>query len=203
MALSVRIAATAALLSLVACATTESTSQFHVEDPADYSGFLIVGQTGAYSSRADFERLVVSELRERGASATAYHVAAGGDVPISRESIAAAVQSGNFEAIVLTRALSGDVEARLREGATDTLARTRADGLFDAFRYDYKDIKEPSRLDLSATVTFVAELYDIEDRTLVWSSRISTAKAETIEELVSDAARSLVQRLEADGLIRN
>ncbi len=196
-----KFAAVVALLIGTGCATTESSTQFHSDSVSAYSRFLVVGQAGPYNSRSEFERLVVAELRERGATATAYHVAAGGDVPVSRESIVEAVQSGDYQAVVLTRVLNSDVDAHLREGATETLATRRNNGLIDLFRYDYEDVTSPSSLDLDISVTIVSELYDMEARALVWSGKSSNPPVETIAELVSDAARSVVELINGDDLI--
>ncbi len=200
----IRTGTLALLLALVtACATTESTSRFHVDEDVSYSSFLVIGQAGNYNSRSEFERLIVSELRERGASAAAYHVAVGGDVPISRDSIRDAVQSGEFEAVVLTRALSGGTDAHLRTGATDTLATRRDNGLLDLFRYDYREVTDPTALDLEVSVTIVVEVYDMKGEALVWSSKVSTPEVETIAELLSEAATAVIDRLEHDNLIGN
>ena len=196
-----RIAVLVALLIGSGCATTESTTQFHSDDVSGFSRFLVVGQAGPYNSRSEFERLVVSELRERGASATAYHVAAGGDVPISRESIVDAVQSGDFEAVVITRVLNSDLDAHIREGATETLSTRRDNGLIDLFRYDYEDVTNPSSLDLEISVTIITELYDMQGRALVWSGKSSIPPVETVAELVSGAAVSVVELIDGDDLI--
>lgn len=204
MTTTIRIGALVLLLALVtACATTETSSRFHAENVTGYSSFLVVGQAGDYNSRAELERLIVSELRERGVLATAYHVAAGGDLPITRDSIRDAVQSASVEAVVLTRILNSDTDANIRTGSTDTLSTRRDNGLLDLFQYDYDEITEPSALDLGVSIVVVAEIYDMGGEALVWSSKLATPSAETAAELVSLAASSVVELVDRDNLIAN
>ncbi|MDJ0909528.1 MAG: hypothetical protein QNI99_10050 [Woeseiaceae bacterium] len=191
-----------ALAHLVAgCAGTETESRYLVPEEPEFRSFLVVGQAGDYNVRSEFERLVVSELRERGTSATAYHVAAGGDVAITRDSIREAVQQYGLEAVVLTRAISGDIDPQLRTGATDTVATRRDNGLLDLFRYDYEDLRSPNTLDLEISTTIVTEVYDVRAEALVWSGKSSTPPVESIAELVNGAAVSVADLIYDDGLI--
>ena len=191
-----------ALFALTAgCATTETSSEFLADDVGSFSNFLIVGQAGDYNSRAEFERLVVSDIRARGGSATAYHVAAGGNVPISRDSIREAVEGRNIDAVVLTRVINSDTDAQLRTGSTETLASRRDNGLIDLFRYDYREVTGPSDLDLEISVTIVTELYDVGDEALVWASKSSVPPVETMAELISGAVNSVARSIDGAGLI--
>ena len=186
---------------LAGCAGTATESRYLVPEEPAFQSFLVVGQAGDYNVRSEFERLVVSELRERGASATAYHVAAGGDVAITRDSIRDAVRENGLEAVVLTRAVSGEIDAQLRTGATDTVATRRDNGLVDLFRYDYEDLRSPNTLDLEISTTVVTEVYDVGAEALVWSGKSSTPPVESMAELVSGAAVSVAELIEEDGLI--
>ncbi len=180
---------------------TETESRYLVPEEPRFRSFLVVGQAGDYNVRSEFERLVVSELRERGATATAYHIAAGGDVPITRDSIREAIGADGIEAVVLTRAISGEMDAQVRTGSTDTVATRREDGLIDLFRYDYEDLRSPNTLDLEISTTIVTEVYDVQAEALVWSGKSSTPPVESMEELVSGAAVSVAELIEEDGLI--
>ena len=191
-----------ALLHLVAgCAGTETESRYLVPEEPQFRSFLIVGQAGDYNVRSEFERLVVSEVRERGASATAYHAAAGGDNPITRDSIREAVRADGLEAVVLTRAISGETDAHVRAGTTDTIATRRDNGLIDLFRYDYEDLRSPNTLDLEISTTIIIEVYDVRAEALVWSGKSSTPPVESMAELISIAAASVAELVEGDGLI--
>ncbi len=202
MTFRIRIAALFAALALAAgCATTQTSSEFLADDVGSFSNLLIVGQAGNYNTRAEFERLVVSEIRSQGGSATAYHVAVGGNVPISRDSIRQAVQNRNIDAVVLTRVINSDTDAQLRTGSTETLASRRDNGLIDLFRYDYREVTGPSDLDLEISVTIVTEVYDVGDEALVWAAKSSVAPVETMAELINSAVNSVAGSLSRDNLI--
>ena len=188
-------------LLVAGCAGVETESRYLVPGEPAFRSFLVVAQSSDYNLRSEFERMVVSELRARGASATAYHVAAGGDVPITRDSIRDAVQARDIQAVVLTRAIGGASDAHLAGGGTETVTRRRDDGLIDLFRYDYEDLRQPSSLDLEVSTTIVTEIYSIETETLVWSSKTSTPAVESMDELIGLAAESVADLIEGDGLI--
>ncbi len=188
-------------LLFAGCAGTATESRYLVPEEPQFQSFLVVGQAGDYNVRSEFERLVVSELRERGASATAYHVAAGGDVAITRESIREAVQEYGLEAVILTRAVSGDIDPQIRAGATDTVATRRDDGLIDLFRYDYEDLRSPNTLDLEISTTIVTEAYDVQAEALVWSAKSSTPPVESMAELISIAAKNVAELVDSYWLI--
>lgn len=204
MTFKLQIAALLAALALSAgCSTTQTSSDFLADDVGSFSNFLIVAQAGDYNARAEFERLLVSEVRERGGSAIAYHVAAGGNVPVSRDSIREAVRGRNIDAVALTRVINSDSDAHINTGATDTLASRKDNGFIDLFRYDYREVTEPDDLDLEVSVTIVTEVYDLADEALVWASKSSVPPVETMAELFSAAGDSVAVALDRSNLIDN
>ena len=68
-----------------------------------FSNILVIGVASDYTSRAQFERTVVSELKRSGTSATAYHTVVGNNPPLTRDGIVDAVGTHGFDAVLLTR----------------------------------------------------------------------------------------------------
>ena len=65
------------------CAATSTTSAGPDVAKMSYSNFLVIGVAGDYTNRAYFERSVVSGIRTKGSSASAFHVVAGGNNPVT------------------------------------------------------------------------------------------------------------------------
>ena len=80
------------LAIFVGCASS-GTSGSDSDANASFRNFLVVGVAGDYNSRAQFERTVVSGLRAEGASASAYHVVVGGNKPLTRDAVKAAIDA--------------------------------------------------------------------------------------------------------------
>jgi len=189
------IPALAALVLLPGCASTGSSAD------AAYGNFLVLGIADNYSNRAYFEREVASRLRAQGAKATPYYEAAGGNTETGREDVRAVLQSGSYDALIVTRILDRDADIELKQGSRSAKI-TRRDGRpIDFFRYDYEELEEPPTLDVSARVTVAGELYDAASQTLVWSTEIGSGSTENLGQLIEDTASDLVRRVARDRLI--
>jgi len=183
------------------CATTSAT----VADPdltnGSYSNFLVIGVAGDYTSRAQFEREVVSDLRGKGASASAYYSIVEGNKPINADDIRAAVQSGNFDSVLVTRVLDTQQELKVNEQRAETGATPIGGQLVNLFRYDYTDYESPASIDLKTSVTLASELYNVETEEIVWTMEQTSKDEINVGVLIDKAATAFVERLDRDDLI--
>jgi hypothetical protein len=161
---------------LSGCAATGTTSADPDPAKVSYSNFLIIGVAGDYNNRAYFERSVVSGIRAKGSSARAFHVVAPGNKPITREAVKDAIESGGFDAVLVTRVLATDSDLDVRSTVTGTKVTRKDGGVLDLFRYDYEDLDEPMSLELNT-------------------------KVKNVGQLIEDAAEDVVRRLDRDDLI--
>jgi hypothetical protein len=185
----------------IGCSATDTTSANSGLAKAAYSNFLVIGIAGSYDSRAHFERTAVSGLRAEGAAASAYHVVVGGNKPINRESVQAAIQSGGFDAVVVTRALDTDTDVGARSAVTGTKVTRKDGGVLNMFRYDYEEMNEPLDIQINTRVTFATELYDAASEELVWSNESESRKFDNVGLLIEDTAATVVRLLERNDFI--
>ena len=101
------------------------------------------------TSRQPTARIRVSYLRNKGI----YYTVIGRNPPITRSDVTNAVRSRKFDAVLLTRVVEAETETRLRDSAPDAEATARGGSLINLFRYDYTELNEPARVDLSTGVT--------------------------------------------------
>lgn len=182
------------LAAVAGCATSGS-------DSAGYRNFLVLGLADDYENRAYFESEAVADLRRRGAQATAYHRAVGGNKPIDRESVRAVARSGGYDAVLVTRVLDRSMDVEREQGSVATKA-TRRDGRpLDFFRYDYEELDEPEALRLQTAVTLSIEVYDAASEQQVWVAELKSSKADSIGELIEDTAAAVIRRLARNDLI--
>ena len=168
-----------------------------------FRNFLVIGIVGDYNSRAQFERQVVSELRQRNAYATTYYSIVGSNQPISRDSIRSAVQSSDFDAILVTRVLDTDVDLKVSKSREETDATPIGGRIINLFRSNYTDFKIPGAVDLNTRVTFTTELYSAAAEEIVWSIESSSGRESNLGLLIDRTAESIVSRLDREGAIRN
>jgi hypothetical protein len=191
-----------ALAAVVAngCAATSSHSGPDM-DETSFSNFLVVAVAGNYNSRAQFERATVSGLRQQGASASTYHSLVSGDNPITPDEVRAAVKSGAFDAVLVTRVLDTQTDLTVNKDREETDATPIGGRLVNLFRYDYTDYENPGTIDLKTSVTLATELYNVTTEEIVWSME-QTSKGETnLGLLIDETAATVVDRLDRDDLI--
>jgi len=194
------------LLTVVAlltsgCTTTSTQSDLSTKD-ASYSNFLVIGVAGDYTNRAYFERSVVSGIRGKGSSASAFHVVAGGNKPVTREAVKEAIASGGFDAVVVTRVLDTDTEVDTGNTVAGAKATHKDGGLINLFRYDYEELNEPLAAEFNTKITFATELYDAAGEQLIWSVESTGSRQQNIGILIDETAVTVVKQLGRNRFIK-
>ena len=183
------------------CASTSTTSPSPDLAKAAYSNFLVIGVAGDYDNRAYFERSVVSGIKAKGSSARAFHVVVPGNKPVTREAVKEAIESGGFDAVLVSRVLDTDTDLDVKDAVTGTKVTRKDGGMLDLFRYDYEDLDEPISLELTTKVNIATELYSTAGEQKVWSIESVSSATENVGQLIEDAAENVVKRLSRDDLI--
>ena len=195
-----------ALLSilLAACAASTRVAKTYSDDAyanSSFSNFLVIGVAGNYNSRAQFERTVVSGLRAEGASASAYYSVVPGNEPISRDAVLGAVQSGSFDAVLVTRVIDQQTDVEVKSGSAGAKATTIGGRPINFFRYNYEELNEPQSINFNTTVVLETELFSSADEKMIWAIQLSSTDAAGVGVLIDNTATSIVSRLRRDGLI--
>lgn len=183
------------------CATTSTTSASPGLAKESYSNILVIGVAGDYNNRSYFERKVVSGIKAKGNSASAFHVVAGGNKPVTREVVKEAIETGGFDAVVVTRVLDTATDLDVKSTVTDTKVTRKDGGVLDLFRYDYEDFDEPMAIEFNTEVTFATELYDATSEQLVWSAESTGRRSDNIGVLIDETAATVVNQLERNNFI--
>lgn len=193
----------AILLSACSTTSTKVTKILHDSDyrGTQYSNILVITVADNYNRRAQFERTVVSGIRQTGAQATAYYTVVGHNPPVSSSAIMNAVRARNFDAVVFTR-VKGHSEDIVTKDATPAAQASVVGGnLFDLFRYDYEEYQEPENIRMSTSVVMVTQLYDPADQKNVWAIEINSSDRESTANIIESAAAAIVKHLKRDKLV--
>lgn len=185
---------------LAACAST-STGKSDVKQ--SYAHFVVIGVAGNYESRAQFERAVVSELRRTGASASAYYSVVGGNKPVNKEDVLAAVQEHGFDAVLAVRRLDSDVEMQVTRSRTEVDATPIGGRFVNLFRSDYTDYTTPGSVNVAAQATLAVELYDAANEEIVFAFDHETRQQTDFGLLIDETAAAIVKRIDRQKLIAN
>jgi hypothetical protein len=170
-------------------------------DNAPYSNILVVAIADNYTSRAQFERTVVSQLKQRSASGTPFYQAAGGNKPVNRDTVRAVLTGGDFDAVLVTRVLSSDANMEIKADSAATKVSRRNDKPVDFFRYNYEELDEPGSIAVHTAATLATNLYAVTGEKNVWSYEVASSNSENVGQLIDDTAARIVRQLQRDKLI--
>ena len=188
---------------LAGCGTTATTSDdTGTSGGPPFGNFLVIGISGDYNSRAQFERQLVGELRRLGAAARAYHAVIGSNQPITPDSVRSALETESFDAVLVTRVLDTDIDVSVKKDREATDATPIGGRILNLFRYDYTDYSNPGQIDLKTKVSFAIELYDVSTEEIVWSMESSSRGEENLGLLIDRTAESIARRVSREKLIR-
>lgn len=196
-----------AVLGLIVTACTATGPQvikvLHDQAYSDvaFENILVIGVASDYTARAQFERTVASGLIAAGTSATAYHTVVGHNPPLTRSDVMNAIRARGFDAVLITRVKGQEVQVKEITGAPVTKQTRRDLGEpFNVFRYDYEELNNPVKIDISESVNLVTELYSAADEKKVWA--IETVNtAQHVGLLIDQESKALVRELRRDGKI--
>ena len=196
-----------ALVTLVlvsACSTpsrTVSTFDGPKYSGPDFEKVLVIGIADNYNNRAEFERLLASQIRLSGSGATAYYSLANKEDPIDRAAIEKIVADGGFDAVLITRVLNRDFESKTKTGAAEVKKSRKTGGAIDLFRYDYEELNKPVRQTVAVKIVISSELFATVSSGLVWAIEAEVANEGSNAALIDDAAKAVARGLRKDGLI--
>ena len=204
----IRNSLTALACAAVACACAAPSTVIKTVDDPDYrnarfKNFLVIGVSQNYDSRAQFERQMVSAIRNSGGKAKAYYTIVGNNPPVNREQITRAVQEGNFDAVLLTRVAKQEDSVDVISGAADTKTTRRSGSAIDLFRYDYEELNNPDTIQINTSIVVVTELYDAAEQKIVWAIETTESSSDGAGMLIDKEVETVIRLLRKDKLIGN
>lgn len=185
------------LIGVVPSASAESTPKSRFEN------FLVIGISGDYENRAQFERVLVSQLRKKGAAASTYHSVIGGNKAVVKEDVVAAIQEHGFDAVLAIRKLDGDVQMEVTRSRTETDVAPIGGRIVNLFRSDYTDTTTPGSIELGAKSTLAVELYSAATEEIVYQFDHETKRETNIGLLIDKTAETIAKKLDRQKLIAN
>jgi hypothetical protein len=171
---------------------------------SSFSNFLVIGVAGDYNSRALFERDMVAKLRNKGVSATPYHYLVKGNQPLVREQVIDVVKTNGFDAVLVTRVQGREVDSKTTRGPAALKVTHKQSGNLTFIRYDYEELNDLRKINLTATVVLATEVHSAASEEKVWGIEFSSSGSleNSVEELVDNAANTIIKSLVKDRLIR-
>ena len=184
------------------CAGTSSVTSA-ADRSEQFSNVLVIAITGDYNVRSQFERVVVSNIRKTGAAASPWYSVIGGNKPVTKEDVNAAIDEQGFDAVLAIRSLDGNIEMKVKKSRTEIDATPIGGRIINLFRSDYTDYKTPGSIDFATEALLAVEFYSANSEDIVFSFDHKTRKQTNLGLLIDQTAETIVRRIDREGLLAN
>lgn len=189
----------AVLALLAGCATTTPGSSviktlYSDDTAAPFVNVLVISVAGDIPTRVQFEQQLAAAISTDEHPATAFYTVVGRNPQLTRGILQTAIQSREFDAVILTRVKGQD---------RADLATNRPTGRnFDLFLYDYAELNIPAAISVGSTVSFVVEIYDAATSEKIWAIESLVFDADNIDSVIAEQLAAISAEILKDGMVQ-
>ncbi|MDB4575789.1 hypothetical protein N9112_02395 [bacterium] len=190
---------------LTACANTKI-SQSWVEpgNKRSYDDILIIGIAQSEQNRRAYESHFVESLRAVGTEAEASYKLIKSNEQIDRDTVKKAIAGMDITAVLVTHMVAVDEETIYRP-TMDYMPMYGGGyygGLYSYYPHVNSYVSRPGYYTTHETYTLETNLYDVESEELVWSARSRTFSPESVQEVIVDLTKLLIDDLQEKNLLK-
>jgi hypothetical protein len=185
-------------LFMASCSNTEVIQSWAEEEHGKpYQHPMIIGVSDSQQTRQIYEKHFVSELGKKNITATPSYKLINSKQKMNRETVVGAIQGTEIDSVIITYLVSSDSEVRYNESPLSQGYSSDVDNKVSATL-----ISTRGRTSRAEIVTLKNDLYDAEDKSLVWTTQTRTVAPESIDEVVTDVTELLIDQLIDDGILK-
>lgn len=202
-----------ALSALAACNKTQTNITQSYRNPGFeetvFKKLFVIGVAQDHESRQAFENAFTSAIADQGGTSLASWSVLPNTEQLSEEELRAAIESGEFDGVLITRLLSVDHEnTAYTAPSTYNNPRTRyytgggwGYGFYGFYGTTFTQVHEPGYFDTSTTLRLETNLYSVATDGLVWTTQSETIDPESIADARSSISAAVAQKLKEERLI--
>lgn len=195
-----------ASLLLTSCANTKiSQSWVEPDNKKTYKDLLIIGIAEKEQNRRAYESHFIEELRARGIEAEASYKIIKSGQKIDRETVDKAIEGLDMDGVIVTHLVAVDEETVYRP-SMDYMPMYGGGyygGLYSYYPHVNTYVSRPGYYTTHETYTLETNLYDVKTEELVWSARSRTFAPESVDEVIVDLTKLLINDLKDKNLIKS
>jgi hypothetical protein len=204
------------LIALSACSkTTTNISQSYRNPGYEETVFkkvLVIGVAQDQESRHAFENAFASAIGNEGGTAQASWNVLPDSTQLSEDQLHAAIDSGGFDGVLVTRLLSVDKSKEYTPPKKYNNPKTRYypaapawghgyGGFYGFYGTTYAEVHEPGYFDTSTTLRLETNLYSVATNELVWTGQSETVDPESIPDARESMTSAVAKKLKEERLI--
>lgn len=195
----------ASTLILSACANTKiSQSWVEPDNSRSYDDLLIIGIGESEQNRRAYESHFVESLRGYGTEAEASYKMIKSNEKIDRDSVGKAIKGSEINGVIVTHMVAVDEETIYRP-SMDYMPMYGGGyygGLYSYYPHVNSYVTRPGYYTTHETYTLETNLYDVESEELIWSARSRTFSPESVQEVIVDLTKLLINDMDEKGLLK-
>jgi len=204
------ILATTAILLLSSCTNTKITQSWvEPDNKKSYNDLLIIGIGESEQNRRAYESYFVDSLKSRKIEAEASYKLIKSDETIDRDTVLKAIDGLGIDGVIITHLVAVDEETVYRPGAYGyggMYGGYYGAGYYGSMYSYYPHVNtyvhDPGYYSTHETYTLETTLYDVKTEQLVWTARSRSFSPESVDEVIVDLTKLLMEDLEAKDLIK-
>jgi hypothetical protein len=191
-------------LLFFSCATTKITETWKDDryQGAPFSDFFVIGVAKEKNTRRSFENKFVEKLQAAGVQAVASSSVMESDQKIEKETILAAIEKLDIDAVLVTRLVSLK-EEEIRSPSTSEYQRPDdyQGGYYSDYSIAYGHTNQPAQYTTSVRVGLETKLYDVRTERLIWAATSKSANPKSKIKLFDAVIDALVRDLKKNKLL--
>ncbi len=163
-----------------------------------YKHLMIIGITDSQQTRQMYEKHFVAELKKRNVKATPSYELINSKQKMNRETVVAAIEDTEIDAVLVTYLVSADAEITHRDSPLGASYSGTAEGS----QISATIVTNRGRSRTEEVFVLKNDIYDAQSKTLVWSVQTETVGPESVDEVVTEVTELLIDKMFSDGIVK-
>jgi len=187
------------LLFAASCANTKVIQHWVEEEHSKVHRHpMIIGVSDSQQTRQIYEKHFVSELSKKGITATPSYSLISSKQKMNRETVVDAIKGTEIDSVLITYLVSSEAEVR----HTESPLSQGYSGDADNMKVSATLVSTRGRTSSAEIITLKNDLYETDDKTLIWSAQTRTVAPESIDEVVTEVTELLIDQMISDGVLK-
>ena len=184
---------------VASCAKTKVIENWVSEDLSKpYRHPMIIGISDSQQTRQIYEKHFVSELQKINVTATASYTQISSKQKMNRETVLKTIQGTDIDSVIVTYLVSSETEVKHHESPLSQ----GYSGDIEGSRLSATLVSTRGRTSSAEIITLKNDLYDVQTKTLIWTTQTRTVAPESIDEAITDVVDLLISQMLSDDVIK-
>lgn len=199
-----------AAILVSSCANTKITQSWvEPDNTKSYNDLLIIGIAESQQNRRAYESYFNDELQKRNIESIASYKIMKSDAEFDRDTIVKAIEGLDIDGVLITHLVAVDEETVYRPAGYSYggyyggyYGAGYYGGMYSYYPHVNSYVNNPGYYTTHETYTLETNLYDVKTEELVWTARSRTFSPDSVDEVIVDLTKLLINDLEEKNLIK-